>query len=346
MKKLFTYLMLMVGMLLPMAVNAADLKADLTIYYDVSDFGDFSGNKLQVMIGHDTYSTTYEMKAVEGYDNLYSVNIGDVNNGDSWGGATQLGFMAAGSVWGGESNGAKSQPKERIKWADVKTGVYDITKDLSGNVLFTGKATLSLTENYTLPAKTPVITVGATPEFATTTVGETATATLSYELKNADKAEVTVDNNLFSVVDNAGTITITFTPQEAGDFTATITIAAGDVKETVAISAKAAAAEAPKVPEILNVTGPVFETTTVGKFSTATVTYQVENYDETPSVIVSGEGFVIAGEEEGAVTIMFEPQAAGEFTGSLTIKAGETERVVPFTATAVEPTPVVTIKVA
>ena len=346
MKKLFTYLMLMVGMLLPMAVNAADLKADLTIYYDVSDFGDFSGNKLQVMIGHDTYSTTYEMKAVEGYDNLYSVNIGDVNNGDSWGGATQLGFMAAGSVWGGESNGAKSQPKERIKWADVKTGVYDITKDLSGNVLFTGKATLSLTENYTLPAKTPVITVGATPEFATTTVGETATATLSYELKNADKAEVTVDNNLFSVVDNAGTITITFTPQEAGDFTATITIAAGDVKETVAISAKAAAAEAPKVPEILNVTGPVFETTTVGKFSTATVTYQVENYDETPSVIVSGEGFVIAGEEEGAVTIMFEPQAAGEFTGSLTIKAGETERVVPFTATAVEPTPIVTIKVA
>ena len=73
MKKLFTYLMLMVGMLLPMAANAADLNADLTIYYDVTDFGDFSGKKLQAMIGHGSYSTTYEMKAVEGYNNLYSL---------------------------------------------------------------------------------------------------------------------------------------------------------------------------------------------------------------------------------------------------------------------------------
>ena len=199
---------------------------------------------------------------------------------------------------------------------------------------------------YTPPIPDPVITIGAIPEIANTTVGETATATLTYTLENADKADVTIEGEGFAAVDNDGTITITFTPEEAGEYTATITITAGEVKETATITAIAIAAEAPKVIQILNVTGPVFEQTVVGESSTATVTYEVVNFDETPSVRVEGEGFVIAGEDEGSVNIMFEPQGAGEFNGTLTITAGEVEKLVPFSAIAVEPTPVVTIKVA
>ncbi len=235
-----------------------------------------------------------------------------------------------------------------------KNGYWNQTGDLtigSDNLLtIKGWGTTLGTDyawsTYEAPAPAPVITIGAIPEIANTTVGETATATLTYTLKNADKADVTIEGEGFAAVDNDGTITITFTPEEAGEYTATITITAGEVKETATITAIAIAPETPKVPEILNVTGPVFEQTVVGESSTATVTYEVFNFDDTPSVRVEGEGFVIAGEDEGSVNIMFEPQGAGEFNGTLTITAGEVEKLVPFSAIAVEPTPVVTIKVA
>ena len=343
MKKLFTYLMLMVGMLLPMAANAADLKADLTIYYDVSDFGDFSGKKLQAMIGHGSYSTTYEMKAVEGYDNLYSLNIGQVNSGNAWGGATQLGFMAADAIWGGESNGSSSQPKERIKWAPVYTGIYNISSTLSGNVLFTGKTSLTITKNYVLPAKAPVIKVGAAPEFATTTVGETSSATVTYTLENADKAEATIEGEGFSIAEQSvGSVTITFAPEAEGDYTGTLTITSGEVKETVALAAKAVAAEAPKVPEFLNVTTPVFAEIIEGEVTTAEVTYELVNAEEATAT-VEGEGFAITAQETGSVTIEFAPAAAGEYTGKLIIAAGEVVKEVALAATAKKAPVIVTI---
>ena len=343
MKKLFTYLMLMVGMLLPMAANAADLKADLTIYYDVSDFGDFSGKKLQAMIGHGSYSTTYEMKAVEGYDNLYSLNIGQVNSGNAWGGATQLGFMAADAIWGGESNGSSSQPKERIKWAPMYTGIYNISSTLSGNVLFTGKTSLTITKNYVLPAKAPVIKVGAAPEFATTTVGETSSATVTYTLENADKAEATIEGEGFSIAEQSvGSVTITFAPEAEGDYTGTLTITSGEVKETVALAAKAVAAEAPKVPEFLNVTTPVFAEIIEGEVTTAEVTYELVNATEA-TASVDGEFFSIKEQELGTVIIEFASEEAGVFEGTLTLTSGETVKEITFTATAKKAPVVITI---
>lgn len=127
--------------------GAATLKSDLTIYFDVTNFGDFSGKDLQIMIGHGSYSTTYKMNKVTWSNNLYSVNIGEVNSGDDWGGATQLGFMAASGIWGPVSdNDSNKSPEKRIKFADVKTGIYKVNEDLSGNVLFkiTNKANKSI----------------------------------------------------------------------------------------------------------------------------------------------------------------------------------------------------------
>lgn len=161
MNKIFAFLVICFS-LSTFTVSAADLAANLTIYFDVTEFGDFSGKKLQLMVGHGTYSITYKMNKVEGYDNLYSVKISDVNSGNKWGGATQLGFMAADEIWGAESNGSNSQPKTRIKWAPIYTGIYSVSSTLSGNVLFTGKDPLSITKNYVLPPKYYVAGNGVT----------------------------------------------------------------------------------------------------------------------------------------------------------------------------------------
>ena len=145
--KIFSVLAVFFFCLTTFTAGAADLKADLTIYFDVTNFGDFSGKKLQILIGHGSYSKAYEMKKVAGFDKIYSVNIGQVNDGNVWGGATQLGFMAASSVWGEENN----SPQNRLPWADVKTQVYKISKDLSGNVLFkitnTSNKSIDITED-------------------------------------------------------------------------------------------------------------------------------------------------------------------------------------------------------
>ena len=145
--KIFSVLAVFFFCLTTFTASAYDLKADLTIYFDVTNFGDFSGKKLQIMIGHGSYSKAYEMKKVAGFDKIYSVNIGQVNNGGAWGGATQLGFMATSSVWGEENN----SPQNRLPYADLKTKVYNIPKTLSGNVLFkitnTSNKSIGITEN-------------------------------------------------------------------------------------------------------------------------------------------------------------------------------------------------------
>ena len=80
--KIFSVLAVFFFCLTTFTAGAANLKSDLTIYYDVTDFGDFSGKKLQIMIGHGSYSKAYEMKKVAGFDKIYSVNIGQVNEGN------------------------------------------------------------------------------------------------------------------------------------------------------------------------------------------------------------------------------------------------------------------------
>lgn len=343
MKKLFTCLMLMVGMLLPLTATAADLKADLTIYYDVSTFGDFSGKKLQVMIGHGTYSTTYEMKAVEGYDNLYSVNIGEVNSGNTWGGATQLGFMAADAIWGGEANGSSSQPKERIKWAPMYSGIYNISSTLSGNVLFTGKDALSITKDYKLPAKAPVITIGAAPEFATTTVGETSTVTVTYTVENSEeKPEISLDNDAFTAEDAGGTITITFAPTEAKEYTATLTLTIGEVTASVELAATAKAEDAPIVPEILNLAAGEIAEVFAGGTTEFEVTYTLLNAEEA-TVSIEGEGFTIKKQDKGTATIEFAPTEAKTYEAVVTVTSGDVNKTLEISATAKKVPVVITI---
>ena len=189
----------------------------------------------------------------------------------------------------------------------------------------------------------PIITVGAAPEFATTTVGETANATVTYTLENATEATATIEGEGFSIAEQSvGSVTITFAPEAEGEYTATLTITSGDVKETVAISATAVAPEAPKVPEILHVSAAEFAEITEGETTYATVTYELINAEEATAT-VEGEGFAITAQEVGSVTIEFTAATAGEYAGKLIITSGETVKEVALAATAKKAPVVITI---
>lgn len=192
----------------------------------------------------------------------------------------------------------------------------------------------------------PIITVGAAPEFATITVGETANATVTYTLENATEATATIEGEGFSIAEQSvGSVTITFAPEAEGEYTGTLTITSGDVKETVVIKATAIAPEAPKVPQILNVSAAEFEEIMEGETTSATVTYELLNAEEATAT-VEGEGFAITAQEVGSVTIEFTAATAGEYAGKLIITSGETVKEVAIAATVIAPTPIVTIKVS
>ena len=196
---------------------------------------------------------------------------------------------------------------------------------------------------YTPPIPDPVITITAAPEFATTTVGETSSATLKYTLENATEATATIEGEGFSIsAQTVGSVTIAFAPDAEGDYTGTLTITSGEVKETVALAAKAVAAEAPKVPEFLNVTTPVFAEIIEGEVTTAEVTYKLVNATEA-TASVDGEFFSIIEQELGKVIIEFASEEAGVFEGTLTLTSGETVKEITFTATAKKAPVVITI---
>lgn len=335
MKKLFTLFSLMLFYISGML--AANIANNTVIYFDATAYTDIqqsiaSGKKLQMLLGHGSWSQGYQLTAVEGYENLYSVKM------PNWDGCTQLAFMTVDSQWGGEGSSVSS----RVQWGYTKTPVYSITSNMSGNVGYAGNP-LARTNNYTLPVKAPKITVAAAPQFATTTVGETSSATLKYTLENATEATATIEGEGFSISAQAvGSVTIAFAPEAEGDYTGTLTITSGEVKETVALAAKAVAAEAPKVPEFLNVTNPVFAEIIEGEVTTAEVTYELVNATEATATI-AGDFFSITEQEFGKVIIEFASEEAGVFEGTLTLTSGETVKEITFTATAKKAPVVITI---
>lgn len=335
MKKLFT---LFVSLWMAIAsLFAANISANTVIYFDASAYTNIqtsiaSGKTLQMLLGHSTWSQGYKMTAVDGYDNIYSVKM------PKWDGCTQLAFCTVDSEWGGEGSSVTS----RLNWTYEKTAVHSISSNMSGNVGFAGNP-LTRTNNYTLPVKAPKITVAAAPQFATTTVGETSNATLKYTLENATEATATIEGEGFSIsAQEVGSVTIVFAPEAEGDYTGTLTITSGEVKETVALAAKAVAAEAPKVPEFLNVTTPVFAEIIEGEVTTAEVTYELVNATEA-TASVDGEFFSIKEQELGKVIIEFASEEAGVFEGTLTLTSGETVKEITFTATAKKAPVIVTI---
>ena len=309
---------------------AVNLKGGEVLYLTPHTTWNSDGARYSMYVygsGGDKWSS---MTKVEGETNLW---VGTVPSGD-W---TNVIFCRMNpnvttndwqdSFWGGQTQNLVYDGRNNWFTVDSKKGAWDKPAGSWG-----------------LYATEPIITVVTSPEFPATTIEETATATLKYTVDNSEeKATITIDNDAFTAVDNNGTVTITFAPTEAKEYTATITIAVGEVKETVEISATGLAKDVVKDPEVLNLTAPEFAEIIEGNTTTAVATYELLNADEAEAK-VEGEGFEITEQELGKVTIEFAPTKAGEYTGTLLILvAGETLKEVAFTANA-KPAPYYAIR--
>ena len=331
MKKLFTlFSLLLISISGMLAANVSD---GAKIYFDASEYPEVAKQKVvQLMIGHSGWSQGYEMDKVEGYDNIYLVTM------PKWDGCTEFCFFGADALWGGESQ----KMGNRLQWMPAHTDVIAISSNVSGNVGFGGNP-LKRTDSYQLPVKAPVITIGAVPEFATTTVGETSTATVTYTVENSEeKPEISLDNDAFTAEDAGGTITITFAPTEAKEYTATLTLTIDEVEASVELAATAKAEDAPVVPEILNLAAGEIAEVFAGGTTEFDVTYTLLNAEEA-TVSIEGEGFTIKKQDKGTATIEFAPTEAKTYEAVVTVTSGEVNKTLEISATAKKVPVVITI---
>ena len=113
--------------------GAANVANKTKIYFDISEYPEMQaqvagGHKLQLMIGHNTWSQGYEMTKVSGSDNLY------VKEMPKWDGCTEIAFFTAKDAWGG--NGQKMD--DRLGSASARTPKISLGSNLSNNVTFLG----------------------------------------------------------------------------------------------------------------------------------------------------------------------------------------------------------------
>lgn len=262
-------------------------------------------------------------------------------NGDKWvamtavAGETELYQVTAPAGYKNVIFCAMNPSSSGLSWDDKWNQTEDLTYDGTKNHYTVKNDTWDKGGGtWSLYAPDPVINVGTLSQFPSTTVNETSTATLTYTVDNSDEtAKVTVEGEGFTAEDVEGTITITFAPTEAKEYTATLTIAIGDIKETVDLVATGVAADAPKVPEILNLKAGEISAIYVGETTEFEVTYELANAEEATASI-EGEGFTIKKQEVGTATIEFAPTEAKTYEAVVTITSGETTQTLEISATA------------
>ena len=99
-------------------------------------------SKVMMFIGHDSYTSVYEMTKVSNTDNLYRYTM------PSWGGATYVAFANAGSVWGSGNWG----PNNRTN-APHYTNVYNNYGFNNGSYYVVVPASTSNNANITINYK-------------------------------------------------------------------------------------------------------------------------------------------------------------------------------------------------
>lgn len=96
-----------------LAGTSYDVTAGAIVYFDTTGWDTSTYSKVQIMIGHGTYSSCYTMSRV-GSTNLYYYTM------PSWGGFTQLCFIANTSEWGSEG----SSPNNRKTYSHYYTNTW------------------------------------------------------------------------------------------------------------------------------------------------------------------------------------------------------------------------------
>ena len=251
-------------------------------------------------------------------------------------------------TWGGAAEGVVIEANTPTVIA-VGNGTKDMTfaADISATRVdfVISTKTLTITTVAPEPEPEPVITV--TPDqvaFEEITVGESATATVTYTYDNTEKPAIAIEGAGFSYEDAEGTITITFTPEAAGEFEGTLTIGEGEFAKVVALTGAAKEAEKPVDP-VSNLVIPEFAETTVGQTTTVTATFDVNNViGLAPQLLDNPSGYFTMGAPvypeggvgQASIEITFAPNAAGTFSANLYMPyagGGLVQQV--FSATAV-----------
>ena len=129
----------------------ANITNGAVIYFDATGYPEIQqsiaeGKLLQMLLGHSTYSTGYQLNAVAGVPNLYSVKMA------KWNGCTELAFMTVDKIWGSDE---KKTVSDRVEYGYEETGVYKISSGISNSVTFAGNPLvrinrLSTQNTYTL----------------------------------------------------------------------------------------------------------------------------------------------------------------------------------------------------
>ena len=210
----------------------------------------------------------------------------------------------------------------------------DAAGTFNGTLTITADGVVSETISFSASAiLKPEISDLVAPVFGEIYVGENATSVATFSVQNASDVEVELVGEGFSILsETEGSVEILFAPTAAGTFNGALTITAdGVVTETINFSVSAILK-----PEITNLVAPVFTEIYVGETANGTATFSVANASAVEVVLSGDAAFSIVSETEGAVEIEFAPNAAGTFTGVLTITAdGVVTETINFSASAI-----------
>ena len=238
---------------------------------------------------------------------------------------------------------------------DWKAGdVFDVqvtfTADWTATLLLT-KSTVTPTPDPE-PEPEPVVTITNLQigKFSNTEAGSTSTVTATYTLSGATSATASLSGSdaeyYFKIVSQSvsggrGTVEIEFTPNMARKYNTTLNITAGDVSESVKISAIGILPQLPVEINDLKVSS--FAVTNLGLSTTSTATYKLVNATSATATISGTDAnyFKILSQNvsngNGTVQIEFTPTQARKYNATLTISSGSASESVAFSAIGQEP---------
>ena len=237
----------------------------------------------------------------------------------------------------------------KIVFMPTEAGTYTATLTLTS-----GKAvqTATISAVATEPAPQVSITNIQVPAFDEIYVGDFTAINVTYTLENATKSSVSISgtnadvfiaqNN--KVTNGKGSLQVIFLPESAGLYTATLTIAAGDVSESVTLVAiaKLEQTEDPgeTVVNISNLQVPEFASVVENETTTVIASYVLTGAKDATARISGTDAkyFTILSQEVsegiGRVEIEFAPNAARTFNATLTIISGTESESIEFSASA------------
>ena len=210
----------------------------------------------------------------------------------------------------------------------ASTNAESVTVTLTGTALATELAVnpTTLTIDQTL--------VGQSNSATFTVQGTNLINDVNLELSNAENSVFTLDSYVIEMNDagQGATVTVTFTPTEAGEFTTTVGVHTdGAESQYVTVNAVAIAPSLSATPTSLE-----FEVVE-GQSEAKTITITAENLQGPVAVTLNDDNNVFSVDKESVtvdatnaptVTVTFAPQTAGEYTGIVTISSDNAESVV------------------